>query len=333
MKVLLTGGAGYIGCHVGVALLEAGLDVVVVDNLSTSSLASLEKLPKITGRRPVFVEGDIRNFDLLTSIFTEHKIDAVIHLAALKSTEESVLEPIRYYANNIGSSLALLKAMDNANLFTLVFSSSATVYGQSLLLPISESNETTLPSTPYGRSKLMVEQFLFDIAVSDPRWRIAILRYFNPVGAHESGLIGEDPAGLPNNLFPHVAQVAAGKIEELKVFGADYPTLDGSGVRDYVHVMDVAHGHLRALNVLSRRRGANVWNLGTGRGYSVFEVLSEFRRVTGKTIPFKVFDRRKGDVAVSYADPSKANRELEWLPTRGLTQMIEDTWRWQINNT
>jgi UDP-glucose 4-epimerase len=332
MKFLITGGAGYIGSHTTLALLLKAFEVVVLDNLSNSSAESLNRVAELAGRSPIFVEGDIRDRALLERLFAEHAIDAVLHFAGLKAVGESVTQPLRYYDNNVHGSQLLLQACANAGVFNVVFSSSATVYGEPAQMPISEACPVGQPTNPYGRSKLMVEDMLRDLAASDPRWRIAILRYFNPVGAHESGLIGEDPNDIPNNLLPCITQVAVGKLPELAVFGNDYPTPDGTGVRDYIHVVDLSEGHLRALEALQTRNGAHVWNLGTGQGYSVLEMVRSFEVASGKPVPYRVAPRRPGDIATCYADPAKAKRELEWKAQRGLDEMMRDAWRWQSMN-
>jgi len=331
-KVLVTGGAGYIGSHTCVELLESGHEVVVLDNLCNSSRESLARVEKITGRSLDFVEGDIRDRPLLDKLFAEHKIDSVLHFAGLKAVGESVNQPLKYYDNNLNGSLVLTQAMQAAGVFSVVFSSSATVYGDPQQVPISEACPLGLPTNPYGRSKLMVEQMLEDTARSDSRWRIAILRYFNPVGAHESGLIGEDPNDIPNNLLPYIAQVAIGKLGRLSVFGDDYPTPDGTGVRDYIHVVDLAAGHLAALRYLQGKEGAHIWNLGTGQGYSVLEMVRAFERAAQRAVPYRVVARRPGDIATCYADPTKASTELLWKAQRGLDEMMADAWRWQSQN-
>jgi len=332
MKVLITGGAGYIGSHTTLTLLLAGYDVVVLDNLCNSSAESLKRVAQIAGPKPMFVEGDVRDSILLIQLFAEHSFGAVLHFAGLKAVGESVAQPLRYYDNNVHSSNVLLQACADAGVFNVVFSSSATVYGEPAQMPISEACPVGQPTNPYGRSKLMVENMLCDLAASDPRWRIAILRYFNPVGAHESGQIGEDPNGIPNNLLPYIAQVAVGKLPELAVFGNDYPTTDGTGVRDYIHVVDLAEGHLCALEALQTRTGAHVWNLGTGQGYSVLDMVRAFEAASGKPVPYRVAPRRPGDIATCYADPAKAERELGWKAQRGLDEMMRDAWRWQRMN-
>lgn len=331
-SILVTGGAGYIGSHTTLALLQAGHNVVVLDNLCNSSAESLKRVAQLAGREPVFVQGDIRDRAVLDRLFAEHAVDAVLHFAGLKAVGESVAQPLRYYDNNVHGSQVLLQACADAGVFNVVFSSSATVYGEPAQMPISEACPVGQPTNPYGRSKLMVEDMLRDVAASDPRWRIAILRYFNPVGAYESGQIGEDPNGIPNNLLPYIAQVAVGKLPELAVFGNDYPTPDGTGVRDYIHVVDLAEGHLRALEALQTRSGAHVWNLGTGQGYSVLDMVRAFEAASGKPLPYRVAPRRPGDIATCYADPAKAERELGWKARRGLDEMMRDAWRWQLMN-
>lgn len=330
--VLVTGGAGYIGSHTVWVLLQSGHQVVVLDNLCNSSPESLRRVGRMAGREPLFLEGDVRDRSLLDRVFAEHRVGAVLHFAGLKAVGESVSQPLRYHDNNVHGSQVLLQAMAEAGVFSVVFSSSATVYGEPTQMPISEACPVGRPTNPYGRSKLMVEDLLHDLAASDPRWRIAILRYFNPVGAHESGLIGEDPRGVPNNLLPYMAQVAVGQRPELVVFGGDYPTPDGTGVRDYIHVVDLAEGHLSALRALQSRNGTHVWNLGTGQGYSVLQMIRAFEDASGRAIPYRMAPRRLGDVASSFANPAKAERELGWKAHRGLPEMMRDTWRWQSMN-
>ncbi len=329
MTVLVTGGCGYIGSHATLALLQAGHNVVVLDNLCNSSAESLARVASLAGRAPVFVQGDVRDRPLLGDLLARHGVTAVLHFAGLKAVGESVQDPLRYYDNNVVGTLTLCQAMAAAGVFCLVFSSSATVYGNPETVPFSEDHPVGQPASPYGRSKLMVEQVLTDVAASDARWRVALLRYFNPVGAHESGLMGEDPLGIPNNLVPYIAQVAVGKRDELAVWGADYPTIDGTGVRDYIHVVDLADGHLCALQALQARQGVHVWNLGTGKGHSVLEVLRAFEQASGRQVPYRIGPRRAGDIAEYYADPAKARRELGWQARRSLAQMMADTWRWQ----
>lgn len=330
--ILVTGGAGYIGSHISVALLFSNFDVVVLDNLSNSSKQSIERVAGIASGDIRFIHGDVYDRKQLSKIFSELDVFAVIHCAGLKSINESVDNPLDYYANNVAGSISLFNEMASAGVFRLVFSSSATVYGNPDSLPISEEQASDRASTPYGKSKRMVEQVLVDLATSDDRWKISILRYFNPVGAHESGLIGEDPRGVPNNLVPYIASVAAGKATTLKVYGNDYPTADGTGVRDYIHVMDLAEGHILALESLKLRKGLNIWNLGTGVGFSVLEVVSMFEKVNRCKVPFEIVERRLGDIASCYADCSKAEREIGWKPKRDLQLMLIDTWRWQTSN-
>lgn len=328
MNVLLTGGMGYIGSHTVVVLLRAGHQVVLYDNLSNSSDQVLEKLSQITGRPIPFVKGDVRDTELLKSTLTAHRIDAVIHFAGLKAVGESVDKPVEYYANNVQGTISLLQAMQSVDIKTLVFSSSATVYGEPQYLPLDE-NHPTSATNPYGRSKLHIEEMLNDVAGSAPDWRIACLRYFNPVGAHESGLIGENPNGVPNNLMPYIAQVAAGQRPCLSVFGGDYPTVDGTGVRDYIHVMDLAEGHAAALSFLSETPGWHAINLGTGQGYSVLDMVQAFEKASGCQVPYQIVARRAGDVAACYANPNKASECLNWRATRSLGDMCASTWRFQ----
>ena len=331
-KVLVTGGAGYVGSHTTLALLQAGVDVVVLDNLQNSSLKSLHHVAQIAGRKPIFIKGDVRNQVVLESVFATHSIDAVLHFAGLKAVNESIREPLRYYDNNVHGSQLLLQVMAQANVFCFVFSSSASVYGTQVQMPIPETSTVGKCSNPYGRSKLMVEDLLRDLVASDSRWKIAILRYFNPVGAHESGLIGEDPKGIPENLLPYISQVAIGKVPHLNIFGADYLTGDGTGVRDYLHVVDLAEGHLCALKAIQNLTGSQIWNLGTGSGYSVLEMVSAFEIASGRKVPYKFAPRRNGDIASCYADASKAAREIGWKASRGLPEMMRDAWRWQSLN-
>ncbi len=330
--ILITGGAGYIGSHACVEFLEAGYDIVVLDNLCNSSPESLRRVRELTGLDFTFVEGDIRDRPLLDELFREHDIDAVIHFAGLKAVGESVDKPLLYYDNNIAGSVTLFEAMQAAGVRTVVFSSSATVYGDPASVPIREDFPVGATTNPYGRSKLIIEQILGDVARSDPGWCIALLRYFNPVGAHKSGRIGEDPRGIPNNLMPYIAQVAVGRREHLNVFGNDYPTPDGTGVRDYIHVVDLAQGHVKAVEKLAEGPGVRIWNLGTGRGYSVVEMAKAFEEASGRAVPFQFSPRRAGDIAQCWADPAKAARELGWKAQRGLEEMCEDAWRWQSMN-
>jgi UDP-glucose 4-epimerase len=330
-KILVTGGAGYIGSHACVELLQAGREVVVVDNFCNSRPEVLGRIERIAGRPVSFHQCDLRDKAALRGIFREHAIDAVLHFAGLKAVEESVARPLDYYDNNVGGTLALCEAMAEAGVLRVVFSSSATVYGDPDAVPVRE-NHPLRPTNPYGRSKAMVESILQDLFRSDSAWKVALLRYFNPVGAHESGLIGEDPDGVPNNLMPYIAQVAVGRREALNVYGSDYPTPDGTGVRDYIHVVDLARGHLAALEKLSAADGVLTVNLGTGRGYSVLEVVEAFRQASGRDIPYRFVARRAGDVAACYADPELATRVLGWRAERGLEEMCRDAWRWQSMN-
>jgi UDP-glucose 4-epimerase len=331
LKILVTGGAGYIGSHTCLELLEAGHEVVVLDNLINSKEESLKRVQEITGKPLIFYRVDLLDRHALTDIFARHHIDAVIHFAGLKAVGESVQTPLKYYRNNITGTLILCEVMAEHSVKNIVFSSSATVYGDPAAVPIREDFPLG-PTNPYGRTKLMIEDILKDLFMSDPSWKIALLRYFNPIGAHESGRIGEDPDGIPNNLVPYIAQVAVGRLEELKVFGNDYPTPDGTGLRDYIHVVDLAQGHLYALDRLLAGNGVITYNLGTGRGYSVLEVVSAFEKACSKKIRFQIVGRRDGDIAACYADPSKANSELGWAAKNGIEKMCIDTWRWQSNN-
>jgi len=338
MNVLVTGGAGYIGSHTCIALLEEGHDIVVLDNLSNGSLMSLDRVSQITGKKFPIIIGDVTDRSVLDSLFSEQAVDAVMHFAGKKAVGESCVEPLMYYQNNVTGTLMLCEAMKANNVATLIFSSSATVYGDPHTTPITEDFPLST-TNPYGQSKLMVENILRDLDVADclsgnTFWQLGILRYFNPVGAHISGLIGEDPQGIPNNLLPYIAQVAVGKLDKLSVFGGDYPTHDGSGVRDYIHVMDLAEGHVRALDTLITKiaSGCQVWNLGTGNGYSVLEMVKAFENASESTIPYEITSRRSGDIAECWADPSKAEKELGWKASRGLATMMEDTWRWQRTN-
>ena len=331
MRVLVTGGAGYIGSHTCVEMLAAGHEVVVVDNLCNSKEESLRRVREIAGRDFSFVKADLRDRPALDAIFRAQPIDAVIHFAGLKAVGESVQRPLDYYDNNLGGTLTLSLAMAAAGVKAIVFSSSATVYGDPVSVPIRERFPLSV-TNPYGRSKLFIEEILRDLQVSDPAWNCVLLRYFNPVGAHPSGRIGEDPSGIPNNLMPYVAQVAVGKLPRLRVFGADYPTPDGTGVRDYIHVVDLARGHLAALNKLQENPGTLVYNLGTGRGYSVLEMVAAFERASGRPVPYEIVARRPGDIATCYADPAKAQEELGWQAEFGIDVMVTDAWRWQSLN-
>ena len=331
MAVLVTGGAGYIGSHTCVKLLDAGYDIIVLDNLSNSKPEALKRITRITGKDFEFIRGDMLDARLLESVFSKAAIGSVIHFAGLKAVGESVQFPLRYYHNNVVGSITLFETMKKFGVKNIVFSSSATVYGVTDKMPIREDAPTG-PVNPYGRTKLMIEEILRDIHAADSEWNIILLRYFNPVGAHGSGLIGEDPNGIPNNLMPYISQVAVGKLKELSVFGNDYPTPDGTGVRDYIHVEDLADGHLKALEKIREKPGVAVYNLGTGRGTSVLEMIEAFSRASGRNIPYKITGRRLGDVAVCYADPSKAERELEWKASRDIEDMCRDIWNWQLNN-
>ncbi len=331
MNILITGGAGYIGSHTCIELLNAGHDVAVIDNLCNSKEESLKRVKSITQRDFPFFESDLLDEDALNQLFSTSKFDAVIHFAGLKAVGESTTIPLHYYHNNITGTLNLLSAMRKANVFNLVFSSSATVYGDPATVPITE--DFPLHATnPYGRTKLMIEEILRDLHASDERWGITLLRYFNPVGAHASGLIGEDPNGIPNNLMPYISQVAVGKLEKLRIFGSDYNTPDGTGVRDYIHVVDLANGHLKALDHLLTNGGINTYNLGTGQGYSVLEMVEAFSEACGIRIPYEMAARRPGDVASCYADPDHAKEDLNWQSELGIKEMCADTWLWQQKN-
>jgi len=331
MNILVTGGAGYIGTHTVLELLQAGHEVVIVDNLVNSKAEAVRRVEEISGKRVAFHQVDLLDRAALDRVFAEAKIDAVIHFAALKAVGESVKIPLRYYYNNLTGTFILCEAMAAAGCFNLVFSSSATVYGDPASVPIREDFPLSA-TNPYGRTKLYLEQVLRDVAAADPRFNVALLRYFNPVGAHPSGRIGEDPNGIPNNLVPYIAQVAVGKLAELSVYGNDYPTPDGTGVRDYIHVLDLAAGHVRALDKLVSNPGVVTYNLGTGRGYSVLEMIAAFEKASGRKVPYKFAPRRPGDIAECYADPAKAEAELGWRATRGIDEMCADTWRWQSQN-
>lgn len=330
--ILLTGGAGYIGSHILYELLKASHDVIVLDNLSNSSAEAVKRVESLTNKHCTFIEGDIRNRHLLDEIFSQYTIDSVLHFAGLKAVGESAEKPLMYFENNITGSLVLLEAMKAANVKTIVFSSSATVYGDPEQLPITEDCPTSMPTNPYGYTKLAVEQMMMQLVQSDSAWSVAALRYFNPVGAHESGLIGEDPQGVPNNLLPYIAQVGVGRRDKLSVYGNDYDTHDGTGVRDYIHVVDLAKGHLRALDYIADKTGYFVWNLGTGNGFSVLDMVKAFENASGKKIPYQVVDRREGDIAACFADPKKAAVELGWTTQKNIDDMMEDTWRWQSQN-
>ncbi len=333
MSILVSGGAGYIGSHTCVELLQAGYEIVVADNLDNSSEESLRRVEQITGKPVPFVKAELCNPHEVEALFTNYPgIDAVIHFAGLKSVGESVTKPLEYYSNNLGSTLTLLEAMRRHGVKNFVFSSSATVYGDPATVPIREDFPTGGTTNPYGTTKLFQERILSDICAADPTLNVALLRYFNPIGAHESGLIGEDPNGIPNNLVPYIAQVAVGKLKELHVYGNDYPTVDGTGVRDYIHVVDLAKGHLAALRKLETGCGLFVCNLGTGKGYSVLEVLRAYEKACGKTIPYVICGRRAGDIASCYADPGKARSELGWEAKYGIEDMCASSWKWQSMN-
>lgn len=328
MNILLTGGAGYIGSHAAVVLSEAGHEVVLFDNFCNSRKSVFDRLQRILGKALPCIEGDVRDTALVSKTLQDYRIDAVIHFAGLKAVGESVVNPIEYYANNIQGAISLLEAMKLTNVKILVFSSSATVYGDPQYLPIDE-NHPAMPKNAYGRTKLHIEEMLKDIVKSDPSWKVICLRYFNPVGAHDSGLIGEDPNGTPNNLFPYIGQVAIGKLPHLNIYGNDYPTQDGTGIRDYIHVMDLVDGHLAAINFLSRRSGWNVFNLGTGRGLSVFEIVHAFERTSQVKVPFKITQRRSGDIASCFASADLAKLQLGWNAERNLEEICASAWRWQ----
>ncbi|MDK4576444.1 UDP-glucose 4-epimerase GalE [Kingella kingae] len=332
MNILITGGAGFIGSHIVVELLNVGHHPIILDNLSNASSKVIQRMADITGKTPTFYEGDIRDRALLQQIFAQHSIDSVIHFAALKAVGESVAQPLRYYDNNVSGSLILLEEMEKAGVRSIVFSSSATVYGDPETVPITESSPTGGTTNPYGTSKYMMERMMMDLQHANPSWSVIILRYFNPIGAHESGKIGEQPNGIPNNLLPYVCQVAAGKLKELSVFGSDYNTHDGTGVRDYIHVVDLAIGHLKALDAKAKTAGVHIYNLGTGTGYSVLDIVKAFEQASGQTVPYAIKPRRAGDIAVCYADPAKAAQEIGWTAERDLNTMMTDAWRWQSQN-
>lgn len=330
-SILVTGGSGYIGSHTAIELIAAGFDVIIVDNLSNSKRTAIDRIEQISGKRPEFYEISLSDEALLYEVFQKHDIDAVIHFAGLKAVGESVREPLKYYSNNIEGTLSLYRVMQRSGCYKLVFSSSATVYGDPQSLPIREDFPLSA-TNPYGRTKLMLEEILTDLHVGNPELNVMLLRYFNPVGAHSSGLIGEDPNGIPNNLMPYIAQVAVGRLEKLQVFGNDYATPDGTGVRDYIHVVDLAKGHVKALEAMSKLTGVRVYNLGTGQGYSVLDMVKAFSQAKGADIPYVFAPRRPGDVAACYADASKAEKELCWKAERGIREMCEDIWRWQSKN-
>ena len=332
MSILVTGGAGYIGSHTCVELLNAGYDVVVIDNLDNSSEEALKRVEQITGKTVKFYEGDLLNREDVEKVFEQESIDSVIHFAGLKAVGESVAKPLEYYHNNITGTLILCDVMRQHGCKNIVFSSSATVYGDPAFVPITEECPKGKITNPYGQTKGMLEQILTDLYVGDPEWKVILLRYFNPIGAHKSGLIGEDPKGIPNNLVPYIAQVSVGKLEKLGVFGNDYPTPDGTGVRDYIHVVDLAVGHVKAIEKLNSLEGVEIYNLGTGKGYSVLEVLHAYEKACGKTLPYEIKERRPGDIPTCYADSAKAKRELGWEAQYGIEEMCEDSYRWQSMN-
>ncbi|HEZ1731739.1 TPA: UDP-glucose 4-epimerase GalE [Neisseria meningitidis] len=332
MNILVTGGTGFIGSHTVVSLLKSGHQVVILDNLCNSSINILPRLKTITGQEIPFYQGDIRDREILRRIFAENRIDSVIHFAGLKAVGESVAEPIKYYDNNVSGSLVLAEEMARAGVFSIVFSSSATVYGDPGKVPYTEDMPPGDTTSPYGASKSMVERILTDIQKADPRWSVILLRYFNPIGAHESGLIGEQPNGIPNNLLPYICQVASGRLPQLSVFGGDYPTPDGTGMRDYIHVMDLAEGHIAAMKAKGGVAGVHLFNLGSGRAYSVLEIIRAFEAASGLNIPYQIQPRRAGDLACSFADPSHTKQETGWETKRSLAQMMEDSWRWVSRN-
>ncbi|SDB10038.1 UDP-glucose 4-epimerase GalE [Eubacterium oxidoreducens] len=332
MSILVTGGAGYIGSHTCVELLDAGYDVVVVDNLSNSSEVSLQRVEKITGKSVTFYKGDILDRDFLTDVMKKEKITACIHFAGLKAVGESVEKPWEYYENNIAGTLTLIDVMRKNGVKNMIFSSSATVYGNPVFVPITEECPKGQCTNPYGWTKSMLEQILTDVQKADPQWNVILLRYFNPIGAHKSGLIGENPNGIPNNLMPYITQVAVGKLKQLGVFGNDYDTPDGTGVRDYIHVVDLAKGHVKAIKKLEEDCGLEIYNLGTGHGYSVLDIVKNFEKANDLKIPYEIKPRRAGDIATCYSDASKAKKELGWVAENGILEMCEDSWRWQKNN-
>ena len=332
MAILVTGGAGYIGSHTVVELQNAGEDVVVMDNLANSSKKCLERVEALTGKKVPFYEADIRDRDALEKIFSNEKIDSVIHFAGLKAVGESVQKPWEYYDNNVTGTLTLVDVMRKHNCKNIIFSSSATVYGDPAMIPITEECPKGQCTNPYGWTKSMLEQILSDIQKADPEWNVVLLRYFNPIGAHKSGTIGENPNGIPNNLMPYITQVAVGKLPKLNVFGNDYDTHDGTGVRDYIHVVDLAKGHVKALKKLAPGSGLNIYNLGTGVGYSVLDIVKNFEEATGVKIPYEIKDRRPGDIATCYSKADKAKKELGWVAENGIKEMCADSWRWQSNN-
>lgn len=331
-NILVTGGAGYIGSHTCIQLINAGYTPIIFDNFCNSKASVIKRVETLAGQNVTFYQGDIRNREDLDAVFAKHEIAGVIHFAGLKAVGESVAKPIEYYENNVAGTLTLVQAMQAAGVKQIIFSSSATVYGESESMPIREDFPTLNATNPYGQSKLIIERILKDLANADPQWSITLLRYFNPVGAHPSGTMGEDPQGIPNNLTPYITQVAIGRREKLSVFGDDYDTVDGTGVRDYIHVMDLADGHVAALDYKLAETGVHIYNLGTGQGYSVLQVLAAFSKACGKDLPYEICPRRQGDIAECWADSSKAAKELHWSATRGLDEMAADSWRWQKQN-
>lgn len=332
MKVLVTGGAGYIGSHTCVELLDSGYEVVVVDNLCNASRKVIDRIKRITGKNVMFYEADIRDYDAMDRVFEAEKPELVIHFAGLKAVGESVEKPLEYYENNISGTLNLCKVMREHDCKNIIFSSSATVYGEPAFIPITEQCPKGVCTNPYGWTKHMLEQILTDIQKADPSWNVILLRYFNPIGAHKSGMIGEDPKGIPNNLLPYVAQVAVGKLECVGVFGNDYDTPDGTGVRDYIHVVDLARGHVKAIDMIKKNPGVKIYNLGTGIGYSVLDVIKAFSKACGKELPYQIKPRRAGDIASCYSDATLAREELGWVAEYGIDEMCQDSWRWQSNN-
>ncbi|USD67987.1 UDP-glucose 4-epimerase GalE [Vibrio sp. SCSIO 43136] len=332
MKVLVTGGMGYIGSHTCVQMIEAGMEPIILDNLWNAKVEVLSRIEQLTGKKPTFFQGDIRDGALLDQIFSEHDISSVIHFAGLKAVGESVQKPLEYYDNNVYGTISLTQSMRKAGVKTLVFSSSATVYGDPDSVPITEDSPVGATTNPYGRSKFMVEQCLTDLVAAEPDWSITLLRYFNPVGAHPSGTMGEDPQGIPNNLMPFIAQVAVGRREKLSVYGNDYPTPDGTGIRDYIHVMDLSDGHIAALNTVGKSSGLHIFNLGTGKGSSVLEMVGAFSKACGHEVAYEICPRRSGDIAECWASTAKAESVLGWKATRSVDEMTADTWRWQSNN-
>lgn len=331
-QVLVTGGLGYIGSHTCVQMIQQGMQPIILDNLHNASLEVLNRIEAITGTKPVFYQGDVRDSQILDTIFANHQIHSVIHFAGLKAVGESVEKPIEYYDVNVNGTLVLVESMKKAGVKSLIFSSSATVYGEPEHIPLTEDASVGNTNSPYGTSKYMVERILTDLNIADNTWSISLLRYFNPVGAHNSGLMGEDPNGIPNNLTPFIAQVAVGRRKELAVFGGDYPTKDGTGVRDYIHVMDLADGHIAALNKVSQQAGLHIYNLGTGTGTSVLEVVAAFEKAVGKPIPYSISARRPGDIAEYWSTPAKAQRDLGWTAKYSIQDMADDVWRWQSMN-